>query len=198
MHFGVLTSFSQGSFTWYSEKLKDCDNTRISVMMNAGETFCILPLKYGRTLNDEYIDLVLTRRDPCDHIKGLFCKNSESVCSFFAALNKPGTPLLLVSNQKQSGKSMAKGVVFVERQVLVQHYISEHPDNDEKLMDIQRQKQRKWPVLLLLCDLRICFREPIEFPSKTHSEQPRNSLAWLITNLGLKDVADALAFAVVV
>jgi hypothetical protein len=93
---------------------------------------------------------------------------------------------------------MAKGVVFVERQVQVQKYIKENPHNNDKLIDIQRQKRYIWPVLLLLCNLRIRFQEPIEFPTNTHSTGPRNSLAWLITNKGLKDVADALPLAVVV
>ena len=86
------------------------------------------------------------------------------------------------SDKKQTGKSMAKGVVFVERQVQVQKYINEHPHNNDKLIDIQRQKRYIWPVLLLLCNLRIRFQEPIEFPTNTHSTGPaRNSLAWLIT-----------------
>ena len=185
----------------YRQREEDCDNTAaITVMMHASGTFCtdFLPLKYARTIDDEYIDLVLTHRVPYDITKGLFCKNSESVPSSSAAFDVPGTPLLLVSNQKWNGKSMAKGVVFVERQVRLDKYLFEEERNKDKLIHIQIQNKTRWPFLLLLCNQRIRFREPIEFPAKTHSNTPRNCLAWLITNKGLKNIVDALPYAVIV
>lgn len=166
-------------------------------MLYSCERFC--KLTYARTLNDEYIDLALTRRDPYDGTKGLFCKNSESICAMSRVFESPGIPLLLVSNQKKAGKSMAKGIVFVERQVYLQDYLDEDMNNIHKLIDIQILKKRAWPVLLLLSDFRLLFQEPIEFP-KTHSKEKeiRNSLVWSISNLGLKAISEALPLAVIV